>query len=154
MERSPSVVTMGVVFRHFTTSSGMALRSVLRLPLSSKGSRCLSSCRVARQQYLVIAQDFDEPETLARRLDARPAHLNAVDSSVAKGSFLWGGAMLNDGKPIGSALLLQANTVEEIREQLKNDPYIEGRVWDPSKIQIIPFKTAVSAYERNAEKDK
>lgn len=73
---------------------------------------------------------------------------------MAKGSFLWGGAMLNDGKPIGSALLLQANTVEEIREQLKNDPYIEGRVWDPSKIQIIPFKTAVSAYERNAEKDK
>lgn len=59
--------------------------------------------------------------------------------------------MLHAGKPIGSALLLQADTVEEIRQLIKDDPYIEGRVWDPSKIQIIPFKTAVNAYEQNAK---
>lgn len=58
--------------------------------------------------------------------------------------------MLNDGKPIGSALLLQADSIEAIRQQLKDDPYIEGRVWDPSKIQIIPFKTAVTAFNKNA----
>lgn len=113
--------------------------------------RSFASTTVARQEYLIIAQDFQEPEVLERRLDARPAHLEAVNSAVEKGSFLWGGAMLNDGKPIGSALLLQANSVAEIRQQIKDDPYIEGRVWDPERIQIIPFRTAVSAFDKNGK---
>ncbi|CCG84983.1 protein of unknown function [Taphrina deformans PYCC 5710] len=113
--------------------------------------RSFSTSRIASQEYLVIAQDIQEPETLERRKDARPAHLEAVEEAVEQGSFLWGGAMLNEGKPIGSALLLQADTVAEIREQLKNDPYIEGRVWDPARIQIIPVRTAVAAFERNAK---
>lgn len=113
--------------------------------------RHFSRSRSVRQQFLVIAQDFQDHESLERRIDARPAHLNAVEDAVEKKSFLWGGAMLHAGKPIGSALLLQADSVDEVRKQIKDDPYIEGRVWDPAKIQIIPFKTAVNAYEQNVK---
>lgn len=119
--------------------------------LSSQNSqiRSFATSRLIRQEYLILAQDIQEPETLERRQDARPAHLTGIQSAVDSGAFLWGGVMQHDGKTIGSALLLQADTVEEIRSRLKDDPYIEGRVWDPEKIQIIPFKTSVQAFDKN-----
>lgn len=120
----------------------------VRTAWSHAPRRAFSACRVARQEYLVIAQDIQEPETLERRRDARPAHLEVAEEAAKGGAILWGGAMLNDGKPIGSALLLQADSIAEVRERLKNDPYIEGRVWDPQRIQIIPFKTALSAFDK------
>lgn len=122
-----------------------------KFTLFSRQLRPFSTSRHRQQQFLIIAQDFADAETLGRRIDARPAHLNAVEDAVEKKSFLWGGAMLHAGKPVGSALLLQADSVEEVRKLIKDDPYIEGRVWDPDKIQIIPFKTAVNAYEQNAK---
>jgi hypothetical protein len=43
----------------------------------------------------------------------------------------------------GSAALIGAKTREEVVERLKKDVYVEGGVWDLSKVQIIPFKSAV-----------
>jgi hypothetical protein len=43
----------------------------------------------------------------------------------------------------GSAMLCGAKTEEEVLERLKNDVYVEGEVWDWSKVQIIPFKSAL-----------
>lgn len=43
----------------------------------------------------------------------------------------------------GSAMLIGAKTKEEVEERLKKDVYVEGGVWDLSKVQIIPFKSAL-----------
>jgi hypothetical protein len=43
----------------------------------------------------------------------------------------------------GSAMLIGAKTREEVEERLKRDVYVEGGVWDLSKVQIIPFKSAL-----------
>ena len=43
----------------------------------------------------------------------------------------------------GSAMLIGANTREEVIERLKNDVYVKGSVWDWDKVQIIPFKSAL-----------
>jgi hypothetical protein len=43
----------------------------------------------------------------------------------------------------GSAMLIGAKTREEVEKRLKEDVYVEGGVWDLSKIQIIPFKSAL-----------
>ena len=60
------------------------------------------------------------------------------------------GAMLEehpkDGEPPkmkGSAMLIGANTREEVVERLKKDPYVKGQVWNWEKVQIIPFKSAL-----------
>ena len=43
----------------------------------------------------------------------------------------------------GSAMLIGARTEEEVVQRLKSDVYVEGGVWDLSKVQIIPFKSAL-----------
>lgn len=43
----------------------------------------------------------------------------------------------------GSAMLIGAKTREEVEERLKKDVYVDGGVWDLSKVQIIPFKSAL-----------
>lgn len=46
-------------------------------------------------------------------------------------------------KMYGSACLIGAATKEEVIERLKKDIYVTGEVWDWSKVQIIPFKSAL-----------
>lgn len=58
--------------------------------------------------------------------------------------------MLNDGLPIGSALILEAETVEEVRSLIRSDPYVTEGVWDVQRIQIIPFKLAVEGFTARA----
>jgi len=43
----------------------------------------------------------------------------------------------------GSAMLMGAKTREEVLERLKEDVYTKGEVWDWSKVQVIPFKSAL-----------
>lgn len=43
----------------------------------------------------------------------------------------------------GSAMLIGAKTREEVVKRLEEDVYVGGGVWDLSKVQIIPFKSAL-----------
>lgn len=43
----------------------------------------------------------------------------------------------------GSAMLIRANSKEEVIERLKNDVYVTGGVWDWDKVQVFPFKSAL-----------
>jgi len=43
----------------------------------------------------------------------------------------------------GSVMLIGARTKEEVIERLQKDIYVMGEVWDWSKVQIIPFKSAL-----------
>lgn len=49
----------------------------------------------------------------------------------------------NPPKMKGSAMLVGAKTKEEVVERLSKDIYVKGEVWDLSKVQIIPFKSAL-----------
>lgn len=44
---------------------------------------------------------------------------------------------------IGSAMVAYAETREEVLEKLKSDVYSKSEVWDWSKVQIYPFKSAI-----------
>ena len=101
------------------------------------------------QEWLVIVPDLEG--ALQKRLDVRPAHLEGLKKD-AEEFWLWGGAMLEEpikegdaGPPKmkGSAMLIGARTQEEVVQRLKSDVYVQGGVWDLSKVQIIPFKSAI-----------
>ncbi len=92
-------------------------------------------------QYLVTAYDFTDSKAFERRANVRPHHLDGVRELKEKGNYVLGGAMLNaDGKMIGSTMIVQFNSEEELEAWKNNDPYMTQKVWET--VDIKPFKVA------------
>ena len=79
-------------------------------------------------QYLVTAYDYTDADALQHRMNIGPHHLDGARELKASGNFIIGGAMLNDeGKMIGSVMILQFETEEELKAWQQNEPYITQR---------------------------
>lgn len=92
-------------------------------------------------QYLVIAYDGTDAGAPARRQAARAAHLEGARAMKAAGTFLEGGAILDDSEQmIGSMMLVDFPGETELQEWLKTDPYVTGDVW--RSIEVRPFRRA------------
>ncbi|MEQ8312680.1 MAG: YciI family protein [Gammaproteobacteria bacterium] len=93
-------------------------------------------------QFLITAYDGKDDDAQARRAAARPAHIEGANKLMADGHILIGGAILdNDGKMIGSSMVVEFETREELDHWLNEDPYITGGVWED--VQVVPFRTAI-----------
>ncbi|EXJ71705.1 uncharacterized protein A1O5_05513 [Cladophialophora psammophila CBS 110553] len=108
----------------------------------------MSSSSTPTKEWLVIIPDHSN--ALEKRLAVRPQHLQALKPKIDAGIVVFGGATLSkqpsEGETpdmTGSAMLIKANTEQEVRDFLENDPYTKGGAWDVSKAQIRPFKCAV-----------
>jgi uncharacterized protein YciI len=74
-------------------------------------------------------------------MNVRPHHLDGARELKASGNFVIGGAMLNDeGKMIGSTMVLQFETEEELLAWQQSEPYITQKIWET--VDIKPFKVA------------
>jgi uncharacterized protein len=92
-------------------------------------------------QYLIIAYDGTDENALERRMNVRPFHLEGAKKLKEDGNFIIGGAMLNDeGKMIGSTMILQFENQLELQDWLNNEPYIQQKVWE--KFEVKPFRVA------------
>ncbi|KAH7355596.1 hypothetical protein BKA66DRAFT_446431 [Pyrenochaeta sp. MPI-SDFR-AT-0127] len=109
----------------------------------------MASASAPLQEWLVILPDH--VGALDKRLAVRGEHLEGLKAD-RDDFWLWGGAMLeepivpgdtNPPKMKGSAMLIGAKSKEEVVERLQKDVYTKGEVWDFSKVQIIPFKSAL-----------
>jgi len=89
-------------------------------------------------QYLVIAYDYEN--VLDKRMDNRPAHVEAAKKLMAEGTIINAGALIEDDKMIGSTLLVNFETEDALDNWLQNEPYVTGKVWDMESIQIVPVK--------------
>ncbi len=93
------------------------------------------------KQYLVLGRDGKDENALDRRMQQRPLHFETARSLKAKDRFIKGGAMLDEeGKMIGSAMMVQFESEEELHAWLENEPYISGKVWE--SYEVIPFRVA------------
>ncbi len=93
-------------------------------------------------QYVIHAYDHTDADALDRRMAVRPAHLDYVRTLKASGQFLLGGALLDpNGRMIGSMLMLDLDTDEQLQLYLKTDPYIVQGVWET--IDVKPFRPAI-----------
>ena len=91
--------------------------------------------------FLLIAYDGTDSEALERRLVARPAHLQNVELLKKEGKHLYGGAILDDGKMIGSMMIVDYPSIEILEtEWLASEPYIVGNVWQ--NVELKPFAVA------------
>ena len=93
------------------------------------------------QQYVIHAWDGTDEKALERRMSVRPVHLEGARKLKANGQFILGGAMLNEeGKMIGSTMVLQFETKEHLQQWIDSEPYIIEKVWE--KIDIHLFRVA------------
>lgn len=89
-------------------------------------------------QFLVLAYDGKDEQALERRMAARQAHIDGIQTMIEEGSFIHGGAILNDqGEMIGSTLYLEFESPEKLDEWLATDPYVTGNVWQHIEIKPI-----------------
>ena len=93
-------------------------------------------------QYLVHAYDHTDPDALSRRMAVRADHLAGAARLKAGGQLILAGALLSpEGQMIGSMMLVNFETDEQLREWQAAEPYIQRGVWE--KITIHPFREAV-----------
>ncbi len=92
-------------------------------------------------QYLVTGYDYTDKDAINRRLSVREAHMAGVEAAVATGQFLYGLALLNEAeKMIGSILVVNYSTREELDAWLAIEPYVTGKVWE--RIEVVPCRVA------------
>ncbi|RIB23246.1 hypothetical protein C2G38_2139841 [Gigaspora rosea] len=92
-----------------------------------------------------IASDHDDPDAGARRLSSRPEHVSRANKSRETGLIVTGGAILSDTKSedatmVGSVLIMEADSEEEVRKYLDEDPYVINKVW--AGYEVLGFKLA------------
>jgi uncharacterized protein YciI len=93
------------------------------------------------KQYLITGYDYIDEGALERRMGVRPHHLDGTVTLRENGNYILGGAILDDaGKMIGSVMVLQFESEEELDAWKKQEPYITQRIWET--IDVKPFKVA------------
>ncbi|KAF2863976.1 hypothetical protein K470DRAFT_254290 [Piedraia hortae CBS 480.64] len=123
--------------------------TLLRRTISSTTiRRTMSGSASSKQEWLILLPD--KPGILSERMRVRPDHLKNIKSDVENGVLVFGGAMLEepvkeeeDMKIKGSVMLVKADTKEEALKWVQKDVYSKSGVWDESKVEIIPFKSAI-----------
>ncbi len=89
-------------------------------------------------EFLLIAYDGTDSTALDRRMEVREKHLAYARELYKNGTLIKGGAFLNEeGQMIGSTVLYQAESAEELQKVIDNDPYMTNGVWVDIKIKPI-----------------
>lgn len=81
-------------------------------------------------QFLIIGKDGNDKDAIKRRLAVREAHLKLGDEMEASGERWYGCVMLDDNeKMIGSMAVLDFPSEKDLKDYLKKEPYVVGKVW-------------------------
>ena len=83
----------------------------------------------------------DKPGTLETRLATRPRHLDYLaESKILK---LAGALLDDDGKPVGSILIVEADDKAAAQAQADNDPYTAADIFE--SVEIHAWRLAVGS---------
>jgi len=89
--------------------------------------------------YLIIAHDAPDEKALERRIAARHRHLASMERLKSEGKALYGAALLDEaGAMMGSILIMEFPSDEELRQYLASEPYVTGHVWE--RVEVKPCK--------------
>ncbi len=92
--------------------------------------------------FVAILHDKSEEGTIEKRLSVRDVHLEGMAALRQSGNLLKGGPILNDdGAMVGSFLLTEFDTQEQLEAIIKQDIYYREDVWD--HYEIYPVKLPV-----------
>ncbi|EMD39956.1 hypothetical protein CERSUDRAFT_150776 [Gelatoporia subvermispora B] len=112
----------------------------------------MATNKPALHKFIVYALDRADPDTLYHRESLREAHMQAVGDYIKNGVFKAGGAILSDDsitspdaerKIIGSLIIIEAESLQAVKDILSKDPYCVSGKWDSEKVAIHPFYCAI-----------
>lgn len=87
-------------------------------------------------QFIVTAWDHKDSSASKRRLDSREEHLALVVKMKEQGHDLFAAAMTDDeGVMIGSTMIVDFPSREDLDKWLEIEPYIINKVWEDINIQ-------------------
>lgn len=90
-------------------------------------------------QFVILGYDGTDAEAPARRSAARDAHLAGLSDLKNSGHILYGAALLDkDEKMIGSMIVCEFSSKEELNQWLEKEPYVLSGVW--KTVEICPAK--------------
>jgi uncharacterized protein YciI len=90
---------------------------------------------------LYVAICLDAPGALDRRLAARPDHLAYIQAQPAGFIRMAGPFLDDDGKPVGSMFIFEADSVAAIDAYLAADPYTAVDLF--KSVEIRPWRVVV-----------
>ena len=91
-------------------------------------------------EFMVCGYDGKDEGAADRRLAAREAHLNLIETLRQEKKVLYGAALLSDaGEMIGSVIIAEYPDRAALDEWLAVEPYVTGNVWQT--VEITPCKT-------------
>jgi uncharacterized protein YciI len=80
----------------------------------------------------------DKPNSLELRMATRPEHLDHLNALNAAGTLKMAGPFLDaDGKPNGSLVIVEAETIEEARAIADADPYAKAGLFE--SVDVKPY---------------
>jgi uncharacterized protein YciI len=86
-------------------------------------------------QFAVIGLDGTDTNALNRRMAARDAHLNLAKTLKDQNHLLHATALLDDSeKMMGSVMIVDFKSREDLDNWLKVEPYMVGKVW--AKVEV------------------
>jgi uncharacterized protein YciI len=87
-------------------------------------------------QFAVIGLDGTDEDALNRRLAARKAHLELAKSLKDQNHLLHASALLDDSeKMMGSIMIVDFDSRDDLDNWLKVEPYMVGKVWDKVEVR-------------------
>ena len=80
-------------------------------------------------QYLITA--YDGQDMFDRRMSVRPRHLENIAKVSEYGSIICAGGILDDdGRAVGSVLVMDFASEELLERYMASEPYIAEKVWE------------------------
>lgn len=80
---------------------------------------------------------LDRRDARERRMAVRPEHLKYAEAHTRVG-----GALLDaEGLPIGSVMIIEAETIEAARVLMSNDPYTKADIFESTELR--PWRVAI-----------
>jgi len=87
-------------------------------------------------QFVVTGYDGTDEKASERRLAVRDEHLSLANSMKKEGNFLYAAAILDENdKMIGSIMIVDFPTREDLDSWLDIEPYVKGNVWEKINVQ-------------------
>ena len=83
-------------------------------------------------QFVIKA--FDGKGMLSRRMEVRPRHFEGMER-MKEHTLCAGGLLDDEGKMIGSLLVMEFPSRKELDEYLANEPYVVEHVWERIEVE-------------------
>ena len=79
--------------------------------------------------YIIIGRDANDEQAIERRLQIRPKHIEYCKLFFNTGKILYACALLENEKMVGSIIIFNFVTQQEVDDYLKHEPYAIERIW-------------------------